>query len=193
MPSDKADLAARLVVAQRGDSVLGLFFQTVFDLVQQRAGEGGLERLRAGGFIREHGELRMYPVQDFLHLLYAAGDVMEGVFGFPEAVFRACGEHGVARYDSGPGRFVFGVIARGDPHKFFSVVQLGYSGAVTYGRREYLRTGAKSGVLSTTGDMVPPAYHEGVLVGALRVLKLQGRAQARPLSIDRVEYDISWS
>ncbi|WP_257460958.1 DUF2378 family protein [Archangium lipolyticum] len=193
MASDKADLAARLVVAQRGDSVLGLFFQSVFDLVRQRAGEGGLERLRADGLSRDYGELRMYPVQDFLQLLYATGDVLETSFGSPEAVFRACGEHGVARYDSGPGRFVFGVIARGDPHRFFSVVQLGYSGAVTYGRREYHRTGPKSGVMSTTGDMVPPTYHEGVLIGALRVLKLQGRAQARPQSIDRVEYDISWS
>jgi uncharacterized protein (TIGR02265 family) len=193
MPSDKADLTARLTVTQQGDSVLGLFFQTVLDLVRKRAGEAALDKLRAVGLSRDYAELRMYPVQDFLHLLYATADAMEGVFGSPEAAFRACGEHGVARYDSGPGRFVFGVIARGDPHKFFSVVQLGYSGAVTYGRREYLRTGPRSGVMSTTGDMLPPAYHEGVLVGALQVLKLQGRAQARPRSIDHVEYDIFWS
>jgi hypothetical protein len=32
-----------------------------------------------------------------------------------------------------------------------------------------------------------------VLVASLRMLNLQGRARARPMGIDRVEYDLTWN
>jgi len=192
MPSDKADLSARLIATQRGDSVLGLFFQSVLELVQQRAGEGALATVRSTGLSFDYSALRMYPVQDFLKLLFAAADALEGVFGSPEAVFRVLGNIGMTRYDSGPGRFVVGVLSRGEPHRLFGAVQLGYSGAVTYGRREYRATGLKSGVVVCEGDMLPPPFHEGLLTGAVELLSFKGHVKARPLAIDRVEYDVSW-
>jgi uncharacterized protein (TIGR02265 family) len=134
----------------------------------------------------------MYPVQDFLQLLFAAADALEGVLGSSEAAFWACGHTGITRYDSGPGRFVIGVLARGEPHRLLAAAQLGYSGGVTYGRREYRATGIKSGVLRAEGDMLPPAFHEGLLTGSIELLSFKGRVKARPQAIDRVEYDISW-
>lgn len=193
MPANKEELAARLSAAHPGDSVLGLFFTTVFQLVEQHAGLATLTKLRTGELAKEYSELRMYPVQDFLHLIYDVADVLEGKFGSPAAVFRACGESSMSRYNSGPGRFLFNVLARGDPHKLCSMAQIGYSTAVSYGRREYKPTSPKSGVLHAQGDMIPPAYHEGIVVGALKMLNVQGRARARPHGIDRVEYDITWN
>ena len=49
MPSNKAELAARIAAAQPGDSVRGLFFKTVFHLIQQHA---GLFLARAQFFLR---------------------------------------------------------------------------------------------------------------------------------------------
>lgn len=192
MPSDKADLSARLIATQRGDSVLGLFFQSVLDVVQQRGGEGAVAKVRTDGLTVDYSALRMYPVQDFLRLLFAAADVLEWVFGSPDAVFRVLGHTGMTRYDSGPGRFVVGVLSRGEPHRLLGATQLGYSGAVTYGRREYRATGLKSGVLMCEGDMLPPAFHEGLLAGAIGLLSFKPHVKARPLAVDRVEYDISW-
>jgi uncharacterized protein (TIGR02265 family) len=164
----------------------------VFHLVEQRAGGEALKRLRNGELAKDYSELRMYPVRDFLQLLFGAADLLEGVLGSPDAVLRARGETSITRYNRGPGRFLFGVLARGDPHKLFSAAQLGYSTAVTYGRRQYQATSFKSGMPRAEGDMMPPSYHEGVLIGSLKLLKLEGRARGRAQGIDRVEYDITW-
>ncbi|WP_224240144.1 TIGR02265 family protein [Hyalangium gracile] len=193
MPANKADLLARLTAVHPGDNALGLFFTTVFHLVEQQAGPAALTKLRTGELAKDYSELRMYPVKDFLHLLFSVADLLEPRLGSPEAVFRACGETSVTRYNSGPGRFLFNVLARGDPHKLFSMAQVGYNTAVTYGRREYQVISPKSGVLRANGDMIPPAYHEGILIGSLKLLNVQGRARARVQGIDRVEYDITWN
>jgi uncharacterized protein (TIGR02265 family) len=193
MPANKADLSARLTAVHPGDNALGLFFTTVFNLVEQRAGPGALVKVRTGELAKEYSELRMYPVRDFLQLIFQVADLLEPTLGSPEAVFRACGEHSITRYKSGPGRFLFNVLVRGDPHKLFSVAQIGYSTAVTYGRREYKPTSSKSGVLRVLGDLVPPAYHEGVVMGSLKLLDIQGHARARPQGIELVEYDIHWN
>jgi uncharacterized protein (TIGR02265 family) len=193
MPVNKADLSARLTAVHPGDNALGLFFTTVFGLVEQQAGPGGLLKVRTGELAKEYSELRMYPVRDFLQLIFGVAELLESSLGSPEAVFRACGERSITRYNSGPGRFLFNVLVRGDPHKLFNMAQIGYSTAVTYGRREYKATSPKSGVLRVQGDMVPPAYHEGVVIGSLKLLNIQGHARARPQGIDRVEYDITWN
>ncbi|WP_164011547.1 TIGR02265 family protein [Pyxidicoccus trucidator] len=192
MPSNKTELAERIAVTQPGDSVRGLFFKTVFNLIQKHAGPPGMEAVRVGALAGDYSELRTYPVRDFLTLLYRAADVLEDTVGPEDAVFHACGETGVTRYSTGPGMLIFGIISRGDPHKLFSGAQMGYSAAVSYGSRDYGTTSPKSGTLRVRRDMLPPAYHEGILTGALKVLGLKGTAKARPHGLDRVDYDIQW-
>ncbi|QSQ21011.1 TIGR02265 family protein [Pyxidicoccus parkwayensis] len=192
MPSNKAELVARIAAARPGDTVRGLFFKTVFDLVEQNAGPPALQAVREGVLAASYWELRSYPVQDFLTLLYRAADVLEGPLGPENAVYHACGETGVTRYSTGPGMLIFGIISRGDPQKLFAGAQMGYSAAVSYGSREYLTTGPRSGTLRVRRDMLPPAYHEGILTGALKVLGLKGSARATAHGIDRVDYDIQW-
>jgi uncharacterized protein (TIGR02265 family) len=192
MPSNKAELATRIAAAQPGDLVRGLFFKTVFSLIQQRAGLAVLERVRVDALATDYSDLRTYPAKDFLTLLYRAADALEDVVGPEHAVFFACGETGVTRYATGPGMLIFGIISRGDPQKLFAGAQMGYRAAVTYGSREYVTTGPKSGTLRVRGDMLPPAYHEGILTGALTVLGLKGSARAHAHGVDRVDYDIRW-
>ncbi|MCE9668857.1 DUF2378 family protein [Myxococcus stipitatus] len=192
MPSNKTELAARLAAAQPGDAVRGLFFKAVFNLVEAKAGPAALESVRQGVLAKDYSDLRSYPVQDFLTLLYTAADALESTMGSESAVYHACGESNVTRYSTGPGMLIFGIISRGDPQKLFSGAQMGYSAAVTYGSREYITTGPKAGTLRVRRDMLPPAYHEGILTGALKVLGLKGTAKAHPQGIDRVDYDIQW-
>lgn len=192
MPSNKAELAARIAVAQPGDSVRGLFFKTVFSLIQQRAGLSALAAVRVDALATDYSDLRSYPVQDFLTLLYRAADVLEVALGSEDAVYHACGETGVTRYATGPGMLIFGIISRGEPHKLLAGAQMGYSAAVSYGMREYSTTGPRSGTLRVRRDMLPPAYHEGIITGALKVLGLKGTARARAHGVDRVDYDIQW-
>ncbi len=192
MPSNKTELAARLDAVQSGDSVRGLFFKSVLSLVQQHAGLAGLETVRAGELTAAYSDLLTYPARDFLTLLYRAADVLEPQLGPEDAVFRACGERDVARFSTGPGMLIFGIISRGDPQKLFAGVQMGYSAAVSYGSRDYVPTGPTSGTLHMRRDMLPPAYHEGILTGALKVLHLRGTARAAPRGIDSADYAIQW-
>ncbi len=192
MPSNKAELAHRVAAVQPGDSVRGLFFNVVFDLVQQHTGPAGLERVRVGALAGSYSDLRLYPAVDYLAQLYTAADVLEEPLGPQGRVFHACGENSVTRYSTGMGMLIFGIISRGDPHKLFAGAQMGYRAAVTYGTREYLSTGAKSGTLRVRRDMLPPAYHEGILTGSLKVLGLKGTAKASAHGVDRVDYDIAW-
>ncbi|NNC17409.1 DUF2378 family protein [Corallococcus exiguus] len=193
MPSDKAELAARIAILQSGDSIRGLIFKSVFGLVQQHSGAIGMEKLRVGELNHDYAELRSYPAREFLTLLYSAADVLESALGAQDAVFHACGEVSITRYSTGPGMLVFGIISRGDPQKLFAGAQMAYSAAVSYGNREYLTTGPKSGTLRMRRDMMPPAYHVGILTGSLKVLGLTGKATAKPQGIDRVDYDIEWA
>ncbi|WNZ62632.1 TIGR02265 family protein [Myxococcus sp. MxC21-1] len=52
MPSNKAELEARLAAVHPGDSVRGLFFKSVLSLVQQQAGLTALETVRQGRWAR---------------------------------------------------------------------------------------------------------------------------------------------
>jgi uncharacterized protein (TIGR02265 family) len=193
MPSDKADLAARTAAAQPGDTTRGLFLNTVFKLVQSHRGDEGVKRVReAAKLTREYADLRSYPVDELLRCLYAAADELESVYGTPSAVWFACGEACMKPYSSGMGALMFGVLGRGDPHKLFDKAQLGYSAAVSYGTREYLTASLKSGTLRVRRDMLPPAYHEGILTASIHLLGFKGRAKATQLGVDRVDYDISW-
>jgi uncharacterized protein (TIGR02265 family) len=192
MPSNKAELAARIAAARPGDSVRGMFFKTVFGLIQQHVGLSAVARVRVDSLATDHSELQWYPVQDFLTLLYRAADVLEDPLGSENASYYACGETGVTRYSTGPGMLIFGIISRGDPQRLFAGAQMGYRAAVSYGIREYASTGPKSGTLHVRRDMLPPAYHEGILTGAMKVLGLKGTAQARAHSVDRVDYDVQW-
>jgi uncharacterized protein (TIGR02265 family) len=192
MPSNKTELADRIAAIQPGDSVRGLFFRVVFELIQQHAGPAALERVRTGVLARDVSDVRTYPAREYLALLYTAADVLEAALGPEGAVFRACGETSVTRYSTGPGMLIFGIISRGDPHKLFAGAQMGYRAAVSYGTREYVSTGPKSGTLRVRGDMLPPAYHEGILTGSLKVLGLKGSARATAHGVDRVDYDIQW-
>lgn len=193
MPSDKAELAARIAILQPGDSVRGLIFKSVFSLVQQHAGATGMEKIRKGELDHDYAELRSYPAKELLLLMYSVADLLEGTLGSVEAVFQACGEVSITRYSTGPGMLIFGIISRGDPQKLFAGAQMAYSAAVSYGNREYLTTGTKSGTLRMRRDMMPPAYHVGILTGSLKVLGLTGKVTAKPQGIDRVDYDIQWS
>ncbi|ATB44792.1 TIGR02265 family protein [Corallococcus macrosporus] len=192
MPSNKAELAARLAAVRSGDSVRGLFFKSVLGLIQQHAGLAAPEAVRDGALGAAYSDLLTYPARDFLTLLYRAADALESALGPEDTVFHACGEKDVARFSTGPGMLIFGIISRGDPQKLFAGAQMGYSAAVSYGSRDYVPTSPTSGTLHMRRDMLPPAYHEGILTGALKVLGRSGTARATRRGIDSADYDIQW-
>ncbi|XXF78518.1 TIGR02265 family protein [Myxococcaceae bacterium GXIMD 01537] len=193
MPSDKADLAARLAAVQPGDNSRGLFINSVLKLVQSHTGPEGVARVKAAAELTlDYADLRSYPVEQLLRCLYAAADELEPVLGSAPAVFFAAGESCMQPYSKGMGALMFGVLGRGDPHKLFSKAQMGYSAAVSYGQRDYLPSGVKTGTLRVRRDMLPVSYHEGILTASLKLLGFTGEVKGVPHAVDRAEYHIAW-
>ncbi len=192
MPSNKTELAARLAVTKPNDGVRGLFFKVVFDLIAQQGGTAALSQVRTGTLARDISELRTYPASDYLTLLYAAADVLEGKLGSEHVVFNACGRACVRRFSTGPGQVVFGILGKGDPQRLFAQTRVAFSTVVTYGKREHRPAGPKACIISYRGDMQPPAYHVGIFEGALEALGFKGTVTAHTLGLDSVDYEITW-
>lgn len=192
MPSNKTELAARIAATRPTDSVRGLFFRVVFELVEQKGGKQALQQVRTGALARHISDLRTYPAADYLTLLYAAADVLENTLGPQDAVFNACGRACVQHFSQGPGQIVFGILGKGNPQRLFAQTAVAFSTVVTYGKREHRPAGPNSCILAYRGDMQPPAYHVGIFEGAMESLGFQGRVAARRLAIDSVDYEISW-
>jgi uncharacterized protein (TIGR02265 family) len=192
MPSNKTELAERISVTKPTDAVRGLFFRVVFDLIEKEGGTQALRQVRTGPLAKDIGDLRTYPASDYLHLLYSAADVLEEKLGAQDAVFNACGRACVQRFSRGPGQVVFGILGKGDPQRLFAQTRVAFSTVVTYGKREHRPAGSNGCIITYRGDMQPPAYHVGIFEGALESLGFKGSVRARPISIDSVDYEISW-
>jgi len=200
MAADRNELAARIAATQAGDSIRGLFFNVLLHVAAARAGEAARSRLQLEWRPDGYGDLRNYPVEEFLNLMYDIADLpvgpsASGDAAAPDAagVLYACGASSVLHFaKGGPGQLVFGILGRADPHRLFAQVGMAFSTVVSYGKRTYSPTGEKSGVLRFERDMQPPAYHRGIIEGALRALGTSGHVSPRVLGIDRVDYEVSW-
>lgn len=192
MPSNKAELAARIAVTKPTDAVRGLFFKVVFELIEQRGGADALRQIRTGALARDISDLRTYPAADYLTLLYSAADVLEAKLGPEDVVYNACGRACVGRFSNGPGQVVFGILGKGNPQRLFAQTRVAFTTVVTYGQRDHRPVGTNACIITYRGDMQPPAYHVGIFEGALEALGFKGTVTARALSIDSVDYEISW-
>src|SRR5687768_10554650 len=119
MPSNKTELAARIALTRPTDSVRGIFFRVVFDLIERKGGAEALRRVRTGALAKDIADLRTYPASDYLTMLYGAADVLEQQLGNENAVFNACGRACVQNFSKGPGQVVFGILGKGDPQRLF--------------------------------------------------------------------------
>lgn len=192
MPSNKTELAARIAITRPTDTVRGLFFRVVFDLIEKQGGAEALQRVRTGALAKDIRDLRTYPAADYLSLLFGAADALEEKLGHQDAVFNACGRACVRHFSSGPGQVVFGILGKGDPQRLFAQTSVAFSTVVTYGKREHRPAGPKACIISYRGDMQPPAYHVGIFEGAMESLGFKGIVTAHPLNVDSVDYEISW-
>ncbi|QRN99610.1 DUF2378 family protein [Archangium violaceum] len=195
MPSDKTDLAQRIAICKPEDTVRGFIFKSVYGLVEQRVGSAGTDQMMQQ--LRVHRmpvDFFSYPAADFLRMLYAAVDVLEPQYPSVLDAFRACGAATVTGFfNSYVGNTLMRLVGLGDPKRVFSSVDTIYSTLVSYGKRSYEELGEGRIRLHYRGDMQPIYFHEGALTEALRVLRGNGKATGRAVSLNYGEYLLEWS
>lgn len=194
MPTDARDLERRLAVCTADDRVRGMMINELLALVQKKLGPAG--RLEAAKVLPpgvKHRDLLTYPIADFVKLMFHAADLLESTYGSTTDAIRACGAATVEAFSRTPaGRIFFGVVSLAGPPKLLGGADVGYRSVVTYGRREYQPLSDTSGRLVVTGDMQPPAYHEGVLQAVLGVVGYDATVTSTAKSVTASDYVISW-
>lgn len=192
MATNKNELAQRLSAVAPQDTIRGLGFRTILQLVRERLGQRAAEELQRQRLDRPPVDFFPYPASQFLELLYAASDRLEHVYGSTDAAFRAMGAATTTNFfDSTVGKTLALMIGR-DAHRLFSSAASAYGSIVSYGTRECTRLGDHKVRLVFKGDMQPVPYHEGTLGECLNVVGARGTVQGTALGLTEAEYLVEW-
>ena len=195
MPGDKNDLAQRIAICKPEDTARGFIFKSVYNLVEQRTGSAGVERmLQQLRVSKMPVDFFSYPAADFLRLIYMAADVLEPQYPSVEDALRACGAATVTGFfKSYVGNTLVKLIGMSDPKRLFSSVGTVYSTLVSYGTRTYEDLGPGRFRLDYVGDMLPVYFHEGALAEAVRVMRGNGKVTGTALSLNHAQYVAEYS
>jgi uncharacterized protein (TIGR02265 family) len=193
VPIDRDDLQRRIAASTIEDTVRGLIFNAGFAVVRDQLGDAAAKRCDPVG-TGSRTEFFSYPVADYLHMAFAAAEELETRMGGPDAVFHAIGTRAIRLVlGSMLGRTLVS-LAGSDAKRLLSQIHPGYRATVSYGERSIDWTGEKQGRAYYRHDFLVPAFHAGVLSGALIGIGCGDvRVRGRQTGFLDMEFDISWS
>src|SRR5512137_2853555 len=132
MPADQADLQLRLAAATEKDTVRGLVFNCILELIKERAGAEAASACDPG----QQGsrvDLFSYPAADLLRINWRGADLLEPVLGSVDEVFFRFGHRTVSQLAGTlMGRTLMSLVA-GSPRKLLGQIQASYRTTVSYG------------------------------------------------------------
>jgi uncharacterized protein (TIGR02265 family) len=191
MPTDRPDLAARLAAANKDDTVRGICFNAVFDVLREHGNDqGALDCDPAGKGKRS--DFLAYPVGDFLNLAWAAADRLERPLGGVDAAFFQMGYRCTANVLGsmvGATMLSFGR----NPRTLLAQSPAAYKATVSYGQRFLSWPGERHGRLEFVRDFLLVPFHRGVLQAALdgtRATKVA--VEGRVTGFMQAVYDVTW-
>jgi uncharacterized protein (TIGR02265 family) len=191
MPADRADLAARLAAATPADTVRGLIFEGVFDLLQEHGGEPAVLAADPVGK-GKRADFLSYPIGDFLKLAWEAADRLEPALGGVDAAFFQMGYRATANVLGsmlGATLLTFGR----NPRTLLAQAPAGYRATVSYGQRTIAWAGPRHARLEFVHDFLVVPYHRGVLHAALDATGAQGvQVEGRVTGFLQAVYDARW-
>jgi uncharacterized protein (TIGR02265 family) len=192
MPADRHDLARRIAAATPADTSRGLNHNTVFELVEDVAGESEARKLDPQGKGRRV-DFFSYPIVEYLATTWDAADLLEGRLGSTDEFFHELGRRTIQGFlASLLGKTVFSMSGK-DPRRVIASGPAGYRSAVSYGERRVEFPGERSARMTFERDFMPAAFHSRVIRTALeatdaRNIRVTGRDTGFLVSV----YDIAW-
>jgi uncharacterized protein (TIGR02265 family) len=186
-------LERNLALAKPEDTARGMFFNGAVEAVRVLANEEVAHRCRMASGERKHIDFFSYPVTSFLKMCLAVTNEVGPRLGGCEKVLRRIGEQSTQDFLSSMAGKTAILLAGGNVKRLLGQLPSSYRAAVSYGERAVLWTGERSGRFIIHHDFMPPAYHEGVLLGVMeaagvRPVLARGRMTG---SLDS-EYELSW-
>jgi uncharacterized protein (TIGR02265 family) len=191
MPADRADLAARLAAATTGDTVRGLIFEGVFDLLRQHGGDPDALACDPTGR-GKRADFLSYPVADYLRLAWAAADRLEPALGGVDAAFYQMGYRATANVlgsTLGATLLTFGR----SPRTLLAQSPSAYKATVSYGQRILTWIGPHHARLEFVRDFLVVPFHCGVFQAVLDATGAKGgRVEGRVTGFMQAVYEIAW-
>lgn len=188
------ELEQRLALVTPGDTVLGMFFRSVLETVQELKGPEAVEECLAGCGERKFVDFFAYPGMDFLRLLKrTAGMMGEEGEGF-EGALRRLGYLGTSALLKSQAGHAVRVVISGTPRRILDNMPMGYRVTTPAGGAcKVVLKGQTGGRLILERDVVPRPYVEGSLEAhflkeGAQGLRIAGKVTG-PLSS---EYELSW-
>jgi uncharacterized protein (TIGR02265 family) len=193
MGADLLDMQRRIAAATPRDTVRGLIFNSAFKVISELAGSGAAVACDpAGRGLRT--DYFSYPVTDYLRVAFAAADRLERELGSVDAVFFRLGFRATYdELDSLLGKTLAAIVGR-DPRRLIANAANGYHATVSYGTRTVEWLGERSARLVFRRDFLVPAFHCGVLTGAVEAMGGRDvKVSGRELAFLDSEYELSWT
>jgi uncharacterized protein (TIGR02265 family) len=185
---------SRLALAGPEDTVRGIFFNGTLDGVKRLAGAEAEALCRQAAGERKFTDFFSYPVAGFIQLGIAMLPLVGPQLGGGEQMLRWMGVQSANAFmNSAAGRTAFMLVAN-NLKKLFNQLPISYRAATSYGERQMVWTGEKSGRFIFKRDFLPPGYHEGVLTEVmLKVNAKDPKVHGRVIGPLDTEFDLSWS
>jgi uncharacterized protein (TIGR02265 family) len=169
MPTDREDLARRLALATPRDTTRGLAFNAMFDVIRDH-GSDDLAQSCDPAETAGRTALLWYPVSDYLKIAWTSADWLEEDLGGWEAVFREFGRHMARMVLESPVGKTLALVAARNPRQLLQNASAGYWSMVSYGQRQVTFPAETHAVFTFRGDFMHPAYHAGILGGAVEAM-----------------------
>ena len=165
-------IGRRTSASGESDTIRGTPLQSICTVLARHLGREIADRtcVEAGLGETSFNVLRKYPLRSFLQLEAAAARRLAPIFGgFDQAVF-VLGSAAVSLFfDSVAGR-TMKILAGDEPHRMLGAVPNSYGMLVSFGRREYTRTGERTGTFAFGRELLGPVHSSGIFDAAFKSL-----------------------
>lgn len=191
MPTDHADLAARLAAASKDDTVRGIVFNAAFDVLREHADEAAVLACDPTGK-GKRSDFLAYPVTDYLKLAWAVADRLERQLGGADAAFFQMGYRSTANVLGSMVGATILTFGR-KPRTLLSQTPSAYKATVSYGQRFVTWVGERHARLEFVRDFLVVPFHRGALQAALDGTQARNvRVEGQVTGFMQAVYDVTW-
>lgn len=190
MPADRKDLVARLAAATPADTVRGVMFNAMFDVLRERGSDALARQVDPDGTAKRT-EFFSYPVASFLQIAWDGADALPRQ-PFDDLLY-AFGHRGCAGVlGSRLGKTLI-AFSNASFEGLLRQTANAYRGAVSYGDRSVEWVAPRHARITFRRDFLVPPFHCGVFAaGAAAIGAPDARVTGTKTGFLEAVYEVQW-
>jgi uncharacterized protein (TIGR02265 family) len=192
-PGSREELEWRLSLIDPAESIRGVVFNSVLEVVRQLGDEHAVERCLEVAHEGRFMDYFNYPFRSLIEMTYTAAELLAKKYGSVEKALWQMGyQSAMSFYSSTAGRAVL-LLSRGGPARLLDTMPSAFHTTWKSAEVSTHLTGPRSAVLTYKRDFMPRAYTEGGMQGTFEAAKVKGfKITAHPIGPLDTEYHMTW-